>query len=173
MFDFIERILLLIIILGICYYYVEKSLAHWRIKKYIKKASKRDIRVLETLQEQGYNIVDVCPPRKIIYFKDYSSREDMIEPKLVVKFSGKKYLVETYSPSQGFSLRDNLIKLKIILDYVCYNINGVLFINSKGQAIKECKLKIITPNYFITLLKKIIILIAFMTLGFYLSKKLI
>ncbi|QNO16166.1 hypothetical protein HYG86_15995 [Alkalicella caledoniensis] len=166
----IDKVLLLILALGTLYYYITTKISQYKVKKFIKSGKTADKRIVSGLEKQGYSIVNISPAKRIQYFKEGMTQEEYTEPKLVVKHNGKKYVVERYSGSQTVSLRDYQTKLKIITNMVCYNIKGVLFIDNKGDNIRECSIKISHEYIFVKLVNKIIILSVFVLIGFYMSR---
>ncbi len=170
MLEPMDKALLLFILICIVYFYSNKIIRGYKIKRYVDQAKARDKNIIKALEKQGYNVIDICTPKRIQYYKDETNQVDYIEPKLVVKYQGKKLLVESYTAHQTVSLRDSLIKLKILSNMVCYNIKGVLFINTKGEAIKECSVKISKDTVLFDICKKGFILVVFTILGIYINR---
>lgn len=166
----VDKFLLMVTFFIAILYYSRKWFMTIKINRYKARASKRELLIFESLEGQGYSVVNICCPKKVEYYKDNKPHVNFLEPKLVVKNAGKKYLVESYTQSQTISLRDSLVKLTILTNMVCYNINGVLFINSKGEAIKEFSIKVARENVVLPILKKIVLLCFFTALGFYISQ---
>lgn len=165
----VDKFLLLLTLSIAIFYYLRKWIITYKISKYKINASKKERLIFEALEGQGYTIVNISCAKKIVYYKDNNPNVHFLERKLVVKNAGKKYLVESFPKSQTISLRDSVVKLKILTNIACYNINGVLFINSKGEAIKEFSIRVVGENIVLAMLKKLIILCFFTVLGFYLS----
>lgn len=166
----IDKLLLVILSMAIFYYYARKTFSNYKVKKFKDQATASDKRVMSGLDKIGYHIIDICPAKRIQYYKDGVSQHEYIEPKLVVRNNGSKLIVERYTSSNSITLRDYQTKLKIITNMVCYNIKGVLFIDSKGENIRECSIKISHDFLLIRILNKTVILALFVLVGFYLSR---
>lgn len=135
-------ILILGILLGsFLFYFLNKQIKKFKIKKMLSKARKGEKNAISFLNKAGYDILEIQKKQPISIYIDGKPHSSYVQADYLVKKAGRKYVVEVKT---GIKTRatNAIVRRQLLEYYLVFNPHGILLLDMENETLKKIEFKI-------------------------------
>jgi len=152
------------------FYFLTEYILRIKLKKRMKKARKGELKAIELLQHNGYEVLDT--QRQMQYNMIVDNKKYLISVKadMIVKKGKKMYIAEVKTGEKAPSANLSATRRQLLEYYMVYKPDGIILVDMEKQLLKKVEYSFIPrlklQNSLLTFLRYLIILICGLVIGF-------
>lgn len=133
------------ILLGSFFFYkLYKLQKTFKIKKYLKKAKRAEVKAASILKEHGYTIKNYQKHKKIKITINGKTEERSVYADFIVKKNFKTYIVEVKTGKQT-NAAAGLVRRQLLEYYIVFKVDGILLLDMENIKLNMVEFD---KNYF-------------------------
>jgi hypothetical protein len=124
-----------------------RYLKRWKIKKRIFKAKKSELKAVELLKKNGFEIIDLQKESYYILSIDDKPYKAAVKADMIVKKGNKTYVAEVKSGESSPSPRFIATRRQLLEYYLVYRPSGLLLVDMEREKIRKVEYSILNSRY--------------------------
>jgi len=152
------------------FYFLTRYIRKIKLKTRMKKARKGELKAIELLQRNGYEILDAQKQKQYNMTVDNKKYQISVKADMIVKKGKKIYVAEVKTGEKAPSANLPATRRQLLEYFLVYKPDGIILVDMENQILKKVEYSIINgqklQNILLKCLRFLIILLCGVVIGF-------